>query len=1167
MDPRKTGVLFTNILQADTYLTNLVAHNGSGVAIGDVNGDGWQEIYFASLMGPNRFYINQGNWHFIEVDPGEAACPDQLSTGVAFADVDGDGDLDLLVNGIIAGTRLFLNDGKGHWSEAKDSGLSRTASATSLALADIDGDGDLDLYCTHYIDVMHLSDPTTRFSLARRGDKWEVIKVNGESAQSPRWKNRFEALPDGKVRELPEVDGLYINDGHGHFAPIQNNPNVFFNEKGVAIPPFRDWGLAVMFRDINGDSAPDMYIANDNASPDRLWINKGNGTFQLINPMMLRHTSRSSMGVDFADVNRDGLDDFIVLDMLARNHGQRMIQLIKDLPDPQLRERIEEQPRYNRNALFIAQPDGSFIECSLWAGVAASDWSFCPIFLDVDLDGYEDLLISNGFSVDVMDQDGHDRLRMRQRQMTPSQLKRSQGMHPTWPTVNAAFRNRGDGSFEPAEREWGFTQPTISHGMALGDLDNDGDMDLVINNLNEAASLYCNNASAGRIAVRLKGLPPNTYGIGARIKLVGSLVTQSEEMICGGRYCSGDQAMRVFAANNTSGKPMRLEVKWRNGDTSSIDVISNGIYEVDQGRTARRTRSEPALVRETIFSDASAMLNHLHIEDAFDDWSIQPLLPRRMSRLGPGICWHDLNGDGWEDLAIASGRGGSLSIYTNDLGKRFLAVGGIPQTTVDQGSIIECPDGKGGKRLLMTASGYGGSKDSIIMSQSLTDPSNPDYLPIGKICPGPMALSDIDGDGDLDLFIGGRFLPGKYPEPVSSWIWMNEAGKLNMSAKLSKPFDGIGLVSGAVFCDIDGDGDGDLALATEWGPIRIFLNVGGHFEEHTSEWVLPSVYGWWTSITAGDFNNDGKPDLVAGNWGRNSFYELYRPGPLRIYYLPGIGGEHYDIYEAWQNAGKWLPIRDRLWLQKAIPDLSQRFPTHGAYASATIQDILGPRYSEARMVEAAQFESSIFLNQGSHFEKTSLPTIAQLSPVFSINVGDVDGDGLEDVFLSQNYFGAASDISRDDGGHGLWLHGNGDGTFNVMDSSVTGITILGEQRGAALADFNHDGRVDLVVSQNSATTKLFINQKARQGLRVKLSGPVYNPDGVGSAIRVMYPDGKKGPCRYVQAGSGYWSQDATTQVLGLSATPSSLWIRWPGGKEQSIPVKSGEWNYCVKHEK
>lgn len=1170
MDPQTTGVRFTNELKGDLYLTNAVAHNGAGLALGDVDGDGWVDIYLCSVQGPNRLYRNLGQWRFQEIDPGEAACAGQLSTGATFADVDGDGDLDLLVNGIATGTRLFLNDGKGKFTELKESGLSRTNSAMSMALADIDGDGTLDLYCAHYIDVMHLADPTTRFALARRGDKWEVTKVNGESTRLPKWKDRFEALPNGKVRELPEVHGLYRNDGSGHFRAIQFEPGVFLDDHGQPIPPYRDWGLSVMFRDLNGDGAPDIYVCNDFASPDRVWLNTGKGAFRAIAPFTLRHTSRSAMGIDFADINRDGHDDFIVVDMLARAHRQRMTQLVKDSQELIAPERIDALPSFNRNTLFYGRDDGSFAEAAFFAGVAATDWSWCPIFLDVDLDGYEDLLVSSGFSFDVMDQDADDEIR--QRRMTDEQLKRSRQLYPRWPSPKAAFRNRGDGTFEPMAHEWRFDQTAISYGMALGDLDNDGDLDLVVNNLNEGASLYRNDATAGRIAVRLKGLPRNTQGIGARIRLLGGSgsVTQSQEMICGGRYLSGDQAMRVFAAQPGAGRPMRLEVTWRNGaETVLTNVQANRIYEVDQPAQAARTPRETAPAITPFFADVSSRLGHVHVEDPFDDWARQPLLPRRLSRLGPGLCWYDCDGDGWEDLVVTGARGGKLAIFSNNHGENFGMVPGLQENAGDQGAVLGMGDGKGNRHLLVAVSNYEmpGALESQLALYSPTNPASAQLWTAGKASLGPICLADIDGDGDLDLFAGGRFLPGRYPEPVSSSIWVNENGELRRNAELSRPFEALGLVSGATFADLDGDGQPDLALAMEWGPVRLFRNHHGRFEEMTAQWGLEGTSGWWTGISAGDFDGDGKMDLAVGNWGRNSFYELYQPGPIRIYYDEGSGSAILHLLEAWQNGGNWVPVRNRFWLARGFPEVAQQFPKHAAYAQATIQEILGAHLQTAKTVEAGVFDSSIFLNRGSHFERIPLPREAQLSPVFSINVGDFDGDGNEDIFLSQNFFGIASDLTRDDGGRGLWLRGSGRGVFSSMDGSKTGIKIYGEQRGAALADFNHDGRVDLAVSQNNAETKLYLNQRARRGLRVTLHGPSGNPDGIGAQMRVRYANGQMGPCRAVQAGSGYWSQDGAAQVLGLGEMAAvGIWTRWPGGKEQTVQLKEGGWDVVINFE-
>jgi hypothetical protein len=1161
MQPGDTGVEFTNVLQGDAYLTNAVAHNGAGAAIGDVDGDGWSDVYFCNLQGPNRLYRNLGNWRFEAMDLGEAACADEFSTGATFADVDGDGDLDLLVNGIVAGTRLFLNDGKGKLAEVKDSGLSRTASATSMALADIDGDGDLDLYCAHYIDAMLLADPTTRFAMARRGDRWEVTKVNGESTRLPRWKDRFEALPDGRVRELPEVHGLYRNDGQGRFKAIQFEPGVYLNEQGALIPPFRDWGLSAMFRDINQDGFPDLYICNDNASPDRIWINSGRGTFRPIAPSTLRHTSRSSMGIDFGDLDRDGYDDFIVVDMLAREHGKRMTQLVRDRPDPLDCERMEERPQYNRNMLFFGQPDGTYVEAAFMAGVVATDWTWSPIFMDVDLDGYEDFLVTNGFEFDVMDQDSQNEINQGRRRFTEAQLARAMQFRPRWRTRNAAYHNRRDGTFQPAGERWGFDREGISYGMAQGDLDNDGDLDLVVNNLNESASLYRNEAAAGRVAVRLKGLPPNTQGVGARIKLVGSSITQAQEMMCGGRYLCGDQAMRVFAADRQSRQPMRLEVRWRSGRSSTIaGVLADHVYELSEAPNSPAVAAAVKSVPKPVFADVSSLIGHTHSEESFEDWERQPMLPRRLSRLGPGLGWYDLDGDGWEDLIVAAARGGRLSAYRNEQGRGFRKLESASAASGDQGAVLGWPDGQGNRRLLVATANFEmtSNSESEIAVHAPTSLERLKQLPAGFASLGPLATADIDGDGDLDLFVGGRMRAGRYPEPVSSTIWLNELGNLVTSSSLSKPFESIGMVSGATFTDMDGDGIPDLALAMEWGPVRIFLNRRKQFEEATSQWGLAEMTGWWTGVATGDFDGDGRMDLACGNWGRNTVYELHQPTVFRLFYGEWNSDGALQMIEAWRSGTNWFPVHDRTWLERGFPRLVAQFPTHQAFGQATVRDILGTAYGKASMHEAAQLASVVLLNRSTRFEVRPLPREAQLAPVFSTNVGDLDGDGIEDLFCSQNFFGTASDISRDDGGRGLWLRGNGDGTFTALDSSDTGVLAMGEQRGAALADFNQDGRVDLVVSQNNGPTKLYVNHGAKGGLRVALSGPAVNPEGVGAQIRVVYPNNRKGPSRMIQSGSGYWSQDSASQVLGLHESPVALWVKWPDGREQTVPINDPE---------
>lgn len=1142
MDPTVTSITFTNVLVGDAYLTNAVAHNGAGVALGDVDGDGWVDIYLCNLQGANRLYRNNGNWSFAELALGPAACAEQLSTAANFADVDGDDDLDLLVNGVPTGTRLFLNDGRGNWSE-QNSGLSQTAAATSMALADFEGDGDLDLYCTHYVDVMYMADPTTRFGLARRGDKWEVNRINGQSASLPKWKGRFEVLPNGKVRELGEVDGFYLNDGRGNFKAVDWSAGTFLSSKGEAVSPPRDWGLAVMFRDLNGDGAPDLYVCNDMPSPDRIWFNSGQGTFRAMEPFVMRHTSRSSMGLDIADVDRDGRDDIFVVDMLAREPHKRLTQLVRDMPDPMRRELVEEEPAFNRNMLFYSRGDGTYSEGALMAGVAASDWSWCPAFVDVDLDGFEDILVTNGFEFDVMDKDSHELIRTGK--FSIEQLKRIRQLHSRWRTENAAFRNRGDGTFEPAGKVWNFNKAGVSYGMALGDLDNDGDLDVVVNNLNDRASIYRNNSDAPRIAIRLKGRAPNTRGIGAKVRITGLTLNQSQEMISGGRYMSGDEALRVFAVPRPS-EGMSVEVIWRDGLKSSARVQANHIYELQQGLSepSREQKKEQPV---TLFAEIAAERGQLN-EPRRADVSPLKLLPWRVDDAGAGVVCMDFDADGWEDLVVGGGASGIIA-YKNIKGTNFqILPGSVNEPREEMGAFKAWMSAEGGAKLLIPTSQK--LRPQIPVAPVFVDTSSA----LSNGLPGLTALGDIDGDGDLDLFVAAGHKSGRYPEHGSSAIWLNKDGIFQESEGTRAIFQSAGMITGAVLSDLDGDGAVDLVVATEWGPVRIYRNDKGAFKEITSAVGLEERRGWWMGLCTGDFNGDGKIDLAVGNRGRNSEYELDGPGPVRLYYGDWDKDGRLELLEARRTGSEWVPTRNRTFLEEGFPGIAERFKTHEAFARSTVRDILGDGFDAATFLEATTFESGVLLNMGETFKWVPLPREAQMSSISGLIAGDVNGDGVEDLFASQNFYGINSDITRDDNGRGLILLGKGDGTFTPMSALQSGIKIEGEQRGAAFCDFDQDGRLDFAVAEGRGVPRIFRNQSAIPGRRVVLRGPVGNRTGVGAQVRLEFSDGSAGPAREVSGGTGYWSQNGSVQMVTARKENRQLRVRWPGGVEQVMPV-------------
>ena len=1158
LDPAQTGLNFTNTLSEENAAQNQIRLNGSGVALGDVDGDGWCDIFVCSLEGHVALFRNLGGWRFTNITAAAGLdFPGNFSTGATFADVDGNGTLDLLINGIGTGTRLFLNDGHGHFTEAKDSGLLHEYGAMTCALGDIDGDGALDLYVANYRTT---TVRTTGFSL---------LNVGGRRMIRPQDRGHLEITAEGRVLEQGEPHVLYHNDGHGHFTPLSWTNGTFLDESGRALAEVpHDWGLTAAFRDLNGDGVPDLYVCNDFHSPDRIWLNDGHGHFRAIAPLAIRHTATFSMSVDFADVDRDGRDEILGSDMTSRRHGRRLMQLAGMDPYQIGIGVFDDRPQLDRTVLQWNRGDGTYAEIAHYAGLENSEWNWSVLFLDVDLDGFEDVLASTGHMFDTQDLDAQDRIRARG-PYRPEQVPGKLLMLPPLAEAKLAFRNRGDLTFEECGRAWGFCQVGVSHGMALADLDNDGDLDLVVNNLNGALGVYRNNTSAPRVAVRLRGVPPNTRGIGARIRVTGGPVPQSQEMMCGGRYLSCDDTLRVFAAGSLTNR-LRIEVAWRSGKRSVVpDAKPNCLYEIAEAGATEGAAPPPAEPVAPVFEDVSERLGHRHQEEPFDDFARQPLLPKRLSQLGPGVCWWDVDGDGWEDLIIGSGKGGQLAWYQNDGHGGFKRSSQAPWTgsvSRDQTAIV----GWGAGTVLVGSANY---EDGQVSGAAVEAYGVGQGQAVGMVeawdgSAGPMAVADYDGDGELDLFVGGRVKAGRYPEAASSRLYHGRGGRLVLDEANSERLREVGLVSGAVWSDLDGDGWPELILACEWGPLRVFHNDHGRLVAKDFPVSLPSggtttlsqLTGWWNGVTTGDLDGDGRMDIIASNWGRNTKYRASKESPRLIYYGDFSQHDAVDGVEACHDElGRDVPDRDLDSLAAGLAFIRGRFSSYAAYSQATIPEVLGDALKAAHKLEAITLDSMVFLNRTNGFVAVPLPREAQFAPAFAVCVGDFDGDGLEDVFLSQNFYATEPKTPRCDAGRGLWLRGDGHGGLQPVPGQESGIKIYGEQRGAALCDYDHDGRVDLVVTQNGNQTRLFHNVGAKPGLRVRLLGPQGNPHGLGAVIRLDY-GGRLGPAREVHGGSGYWSQDGAVQVLGMAQAPVGIWVRWPGGKTivAKVPASARE---------
>ncbi|MBX3746213.1 MAG: VCBS repeat-containing protein [Verrucomicrobiae bacterium] len=1070
---RSIGIDGTNQLSPARYGARRNLMNGAGVALADFDGDGWCDIFVCHKQGGSALYRNLGGWRFTNITAqAGVALPHLVATGAVAADVNGDGWPDLYVTSFLGPDALLINLGNGRFTNVTAAaGLITSGGNTSAAFADLDGDGDLDLYLG-------------RFGIeAIRGDGARLVfrTVGGRPQVTGPNAHRLR-IEKGQLIELGEADIVFLNDGQGRFTPAPWNVH-FLDEDGrpMASAP-QDFTLAVQIRDFNGDGNPDIYTCGDFQTPDRLWLGDGRGTFRAIPRLALRNMSYASMGIDAADLDRDGHLDFVVVEMLSRDHTRHAAQASPMEPVVRPPGDFLARPEFPRNTLQWNRGDGTYAEIAWFSGVAMSDWSWTPIFLDVDLDGFEDLLVSNGHPHDLNDLDINARRANEPARRAQETARNILLDYPPLTPPNAAWRNLGNLRFANHSQAWRFDSLRITHGMALADLDNDGDLDLVANTWNDSPLIYRNDATAPRVAVRLRGIPPNTQGFGARVRLQGGPVpVQEQEVRSGARYLSSDQPQIAFATGTAS--HLEIEVLWRSGRHSRVaGVRPQRLYEIHEAGAQPQPQPQPApappSLSQPLFHSLPLPSAFTHHESEFDDFVTQPLLPHRLSRLGPPLAWIARPQGGL--LVLGGARGGTLAALRFDGGRP------VPEP-------IPAPDPLPDDITSLLALELIPGRVSLFAGLARLETSDPDLpsvlrfdhhgsrwepgpsLPAHPATTGPMATADLDGDGQPDLVVTGRFLPHHYPRPTDTRVFLNRDGQLVFDPVRSAPLREVGLVTGIALADFDGDGLVDLALACEWGPIRIFLQRGPTFVEATRERGLAPFHGLWQSLAAADLDGDGRIDLVAGNWGLNSAHQRSPDGPWELVFGDFTGSGATAIIEARFDATlqAMVPIRPRNRLARDLPWLPALFPSHREFARASVPDLLVPAKAPVHRLRATTLASAVFLNLPAGFLHRPLPDPAQWSPMMSVVAADLDGDGLPDLACAQNWFATRDEDDRLDAGRALLLRNRGDGTFTPLSAAESGLVVWGDQRAILTADLDADGHPDLVVSQNAGPPVAF----------------------------------------------------------------------------------------------
>ncbi len=1164
-----TGVGFHNPIDTSHPLKRLysLGYAAGGVAIGDLNGDGQPDLFFTSGPGKNAVYLQKpgGNLQFEEANEAGVGGGDYWGTGAVMVDIENDGDLDLYVCNYEAPNQLYVNDGKGRFTEqAELFGLAVVGACLMPTFADVDNDGDLDLYVL-----------TNQFVRAG-GQPGDRVAYQGGV---PRVKAEYRKYYDTRLVGIIERDGQKFR--RDEVYPV-GQKDLFFLNRGPGGPDgqvvFEDAsnacgdlcgspgkGLSATWWDFNRDGLLDLYVGNDFEDPDHLYLNEGVGrdgmpVFKDVIRESVPHTTWYSMGADVGDLNGDGLLDFFSVDMAATTHAKQKASM-GDMGSLGWFMSTSEPRQLMRNTLLLNTGTSRFQDAAFMAGLAKSDWSWAPKIADYDNDGLVDVFVSNGMSRPFTQSDIIKNRPLSELRVGNTDWDLFED-DPPQKEKNLFFVNRGDLSFEEAGAAWGLDHEGMTYATAYGDLDRDGDLDLVTVNLDEAVGIYRNDSGTGNsILVALRGSRSNRFGIGATVEVeTGSGSPQIRQMVPATGFLSSNDPVLHFGLGEAE-TVTKLTVRWPSGVEQVLGELAAGnAYTIAEDAAAPLRDSVPPKPERSLFA-ASDLLAHAKVrEREFDDFSKQPLLPNKLSQLGPGVAVADINGDGREDLFLGGACGWPGALYLNEGGTRYGTDIDGPfdpdAISEDMGALFFDCDGDGDQDLYVVSGGYEAKegtsllRDRLYLNDGRGNLAKAEgHLPDLRDSGGPVAAADFDRDGSIDLFVGGRMIPGRYPVSPKSRILRNDgSGKFSdVTSEVAPQLLESGMATGAVWSDADNDGWLDLLVCYEWGPVRFFRNRDGALEDATAAAGLGAHHGWWSGLSAGDVDNDGDIDYVASNFGLNSKYHASKKKPTILYYGDFEGDGTKRLVEAEYEGGIVYPVRGKSCSTRAIPHLAEKFKTFSDFAIAELKDIYRPEcFEDSLKLTASTLESGVFINDGSgRFEFRVLPRIVQTSPAFGSSLVDCDGDGNLDLYLVQNHYTPQLETGRMASGLSMLLRGRGDGTFEPVSPQLSGLVVPGDAKGLACADLNGDGRPDFVVGINDTGVMTFLNEGEGSFMEPVVEAGSLVP---GARIEAVLRDGRK-ILREVHVGSGYLSHSSPRSALLLPAgtSPDSVTVIAPVG--------------------